>query len=93
MGYSSSILLIVSMAIVSFGVEVNFIHEWKYADFEWESQEQKQAAINSGTYNPLMCVFEDASKADGRLIVDNLKKFIILNFRVQPKFWFRIRFC
>ena len=77
MGYSSSILLIVSMIIVSFGVEVNFIHEWKYADFEWESQEQKQAAINSGTYNPLMCVFEDASKADGRLIVDNLKKFII----------------
>ncbi|XP_011065391.1 PREDICTED: major royal jelly protein 3-like [Acromyrmex echinatior] len=58
------------MAIVSFGVEVNFIHEWKYADFEWESQEQKQAAINSGTYNPLMCVFEDASKADdGRLFI------------------------
>ncbi|KYN16381.1 Major royal jelly protein 5 [Trachymyrmex cornetzi] len=58
------------MAIVSFGIEVNVIHEWKYADFEWRSQEQKKEALISGSYNPLMCLFEDASKADdGRLFV------------------------
>ncbi|XP_018346756.1 PREDICTED: major royal jelly protein 3-like [Trachymyrmex septentrionalis] len=70
MGFTSFILLILSMAIVSFGVEVNVIHEWKYADFEWRSQEQKKEALRSGSYNPLMCLFEDTSKADdGRLFV------------------------
>ncbi|KAG5335505.1 MRJP5 protein, partial [Acromyrmex charruanus] len=70
MGFPLFILLILSMAIVSFGVEVNVIHEWKYADFEWRSQEQKKEALRSGSYNPLMCLFEDASKADdGRLFI------------------------
>ncbi|XP_018401315.1 PREDICTED: major royal jelly protein 3-like [Cyphomyrmex costatus] len=70
MEYFLSTLLILSMVIVSFGIKVNVVHKWKYADFEWENQEQKDAAINSGIYNPYKCVFEDASKADdGRLFI------------------------
>ncbi|KAG5320206.1 MRJP1 protein, partial [Pseudoatta argentina] len=63
-------LLILSMAIMNFGLEVNVIYEWKYAEFEWESQEQKETAINSGTYNPNTSLLVDATKADdGRLFI------------------------
>jgi len=50
------------------------LNKWKYTDFEWQSQEQKKEALRSGSYNPLLCLFEDASKADGRLMVDHSKK-------------------
>ncbi|KAG5322647.1 MRJP3 protein, partial [Acromyrmex heyeri] len=70
MEYSLFTLLILSMAIMNFGLEVNIIYEWKYAEFEWESQEQKETAINSGTYNPNTSLLVDATKADdGRLFI------------------------
>ncbi|KYN02118.1 PREDICTED: major royal jelly protein 1-like [Cyphomyrmex costatus] len=65
-------LLILSMVIVSFGDKLNFVHKWKYCEFEWENQQQKEDAINSGTYNPSRCLFHGATKAeDGRVFVTN----------------------
>ncbi|XP_018401274.1 PREDICTED: major royal jelly protein 3-like [Cyphomyrmex costatus] len=70
MGYSLFTLLILSMAIVNFGLKINIQYEWKYTEFEWESQEQKEAAINSGAYNPYNSLLADASKADdGRIFI------------------------
>ncbi|KYM97328.1 Major royal jelly protein 5 [Cyphomyrmex costatus] len=63
-------LIILCMAIVSFGIKVNYIYEWKYADFIWESNEQKEDAINSGTYNRSACILFDVNKAkDGRIFI------------------------
>ncbi|XP_018401267.1 PREDICTED: major royal jelly protein 1-like [Cyphomyrmex costatus] len=63
-------LLILCMVITSFGIKVNYIYEWKYADFVWESNEQKEDAINSGTYNRSTCPLFDVDKAeDGRIFV------------------------
>ncbi|XP_011694431.1 PREDICTED: major royal jelly protein 3-like [Wasmannia auropunctata] len=63
-------LLILSMAITSFGIKVDFKKEWKYVDFEWDSPEQKIDAINSGRYDPTKCLLYDVDKArDGRLFV------------------------
>ncbi|XP_011690164.1 PREDICTED: major royal jelly protein 3-like [Wasmannia auropunctata] len=61
-------LLILSTAIVSFGLEVNVIKKWKFVDFAWDSPEQKQQAIKSGRYNQSKCLLYDVNKAaDGRL--------------------------
>ncbi|KYM97327.1 Major royal jelly protein 5 [Cyphomyrmex costatus] len=58
------------MTIASFGIKVNYIYEWKYADYIWESNEQKEDAINSGTYNRSTCMLFDVDKAkDGRIFV------------------------
>ncbi|XP_018396201.1 PREDICTED: major royal jelly protein 5-like [Cyphomyrmex costatus] len=70
MRHSLLIVLILSMAIVSFGIKVNVIHQWKYIDYEWESQEQKEDAINSGTYNPYKNFLNGVDRAnDGRVFV------------------------
>ncbi|KYN19178.1 Major royal jelly protein 5 [Trachymyrmex cornetzi] len=69
MGHSLFAMLILSTAIVSFGLKVNVVHKWKYCEYEWESEQQKEDAINS-TYDPYMCVLIDADKAeDGRVFV------------------------
>ncbi|XP_018363991.1 PREDICTED: major royal jelly protein 1-like [Trachymyrmex cornetzi] len=69
-------LLILSMAIVSFGIKVNFVHNWRYCEYEWESQQQKEDAINSDTYNPYKCLFVEALKAeDGRIFITNTRVF------------------
>jgi len=52
------------MAIVSFGIEVNVVHEWKYCEYEWDSQEQKEDVINSGAFNAYTCS-SDLIKANG----------------------------
>ncbi|KYN16382.1 Major royal jelly protein 3 [Trachymyrmex cornetzi] len=70
MEYSLFTLLILSMAIMNLGYEVDVVHEWEYVEFEWESQEQKENAINSGTYNPNTSILVDATKTDdGRLFI------------------------
>ncbi|KYN10301.1 Major royal jelly protein 5 [Trachymyrmex cornetzi] len=70
MGHSLFIILILSMAIVSFGIEVNVVHEWKYCEYEWDSQKQKEDAINSGAFNPYTCNLFDTTKAnDGRIFI------------------------
>ncbi|XP_018343233.1 PREDICTED: major royal jelly protein 1-like [Trachymyrmex septentrionalis] len=76
MRYSLFIILILSMAIVSFGIEVNVVHEWKYCEYEWDSQEQKEDAINSGAFNPYTCSFFGMTKAnDGRIFITMPKFF------------------
>ncbi|XP_018310275.1 major royal jelly protein 3 [Mycetomoellerius zeteki] len=70
MGHSLFAMLILSTTIVSFGLKVNVVHKWKYCEYEWESEQQKEDAINSCTYDPYMCVLIDADKAeDGRVFV------------------------
>ncbi|XP_018401268.1 PREDICTED: major royal jelly protein 1-like [Cyphomyrmex costatus] len=63
-------LLILCMVIEGFGIKVNYIYKWKYADFTWESNEQKEDAINSGTYNRSAFPLYDVDKAeDGRIFI------------------------
>ncbi|KYM97325.1 Major royal jelly protein 3 [Cyphomyrmex costatus] len=58
------------MVIEGFGIKVNYIYKWKYADFTWESNEQKEDAINSGTYNRSAFPLYDVDKAeDGRIFI------------------------
>ncbi|XP_018396172.1 PREDICTED: major royal jelly protein 2-like [Cyphomyrmex costatus] len=70
MEHSLFAMLILSMAIVSFGIKINVVHKWRYCEYEWESKQQKKDAINSGIYDPYTCVLIDADKAkDGRIFV------------------------
>ncbi|XP_018401317.1 PREDICTED: major royal jelly protein 1-like [Cyphomyrmex costatus] len=70
MRYLFTDLLILCMTIASFGIKVNYKYEWKYADYIWESNEQKEDAINSGNYNRSMCLLFDVDKAkDGRIFI------------------------
>ncbi|KYN16378.1 Major royal jelly protein 3 [Trachymyrmex cornetzi] len=70
MRYLLSPLLFLWMTIVSFGIKVNYIYEWKYVDYIWESDEQKEDAIKSGTYNRSRSPLHDVEKAkDGRIFV------------------------
>ncbi|XP_011066323.1 PREDICTED: major royal jelly protein 3-like [Acromyrmex echinatior] len=76
MKYSLCILIILSTAIVSFGVELNVVYEWKYCEYEWKNQQQKKNAINSKFYDPHLCFFFDAIKADdGRVFISTPKYF------------------
>ncbi|KYN16379.1 Major royal jelly protein 3 [Trachymyrmex cornetzi] len=75
MRYILCTLLILWIATVTFEIKVNYIHEWKYVDFIWKSNEQKEDAINSGTYNRSACMIFDVDKAkDGRLFVSISKE-------------------
>ena len=66
MKYLLCTLLILWMATVIFGFKVNYIYKWKYVDFIWESNEQREDAINSGTYNRSTCILFDVDKAKGK---------------------------
>ncbi|KYN02115.1 PREDICTED: major royal jelly protein 4-like [Cyphomyrmex costatus] len=69
MEYSLFALLILSMAIVS-GFELNVVHKWKYYEYEWKSEQQKEDATSSGVYNSYMSMCIDADKANnGRVFV------------------------
>ncbi|EGI70055.1 Major royal jelly protein 3 [Acromyrmex echinatior] len=75
MKYLSCTLLILWMTTATFGIKVNYIYEWKYVDYIWESNEQKEDAIKSGTYNRSACTLLDADKAkDGRIFVTVTKE-------------------
>jgi len=54
------------MATAIFGFKVNYIYKWKYVDFIWENNEQKEDAINSGTYNRSACILFHVDKAKGK---------------------------
>ncbi|XP_072767235.1 major royal jelly protein 3-like isoform X2 [Anoplolepis gracilipes] len=62
---------ILSIAIISFAlVEINYRYEFKYVDFVWPSEEQKNEMIKSGDYNASMCMLHDVDKSpDGRVFV------------------------
>ncbi|XP_011698378.1 PREDICTED: major royal jelly protein 3-like [Wasmannia auropunctata] len=67
-------ILILSMAIMSFGVKLNLLYAWKYIDFLWESPQQRQKAIDFGEYNPGSIVLEDVDEApDGRIFITAVK--------------------
>jgi len=66
MKYLLCTLLILWVATVIFGFNVNYIYEWKYVDFIWESNEQKEDTINSGTYNRSACILFHVDKAKGK---------------------------
>ncbi|XP_011700235.1 PREDICTED: major royal jelly protein 3-like [Wasmannia auropunctata] len=73
MGQSLFALLILSMAIMSFG-ELKVKYQWKYLDYDFDSTEQKENAINSGIYNRSKCMLYDADKADdGRIFLTTPK--------------------
>ncbi|KAG5322750.1 MRJP1 protein, partial [Acromyrmex heyeri] len=70
MGHSLFALPILSTAIVSFGLEVNVVHKWKHCQYDWESEQQKEDAINSGAYSSYMSIFIDAKRVNnGRVFV------------------------
>lgn len=63
------VILLLSMAIMSFAVNLKIIHEWKYVDYVWDSPLEKQKAIDSGNYNPSSVALYDVDEAPGRLIL------------------------
>ncbi|KYN19177.1 PREDICTED: major royal jelly protein 4-like [Trachymyrmex cornetzi] len=70
MKHSLFALSILSMAIVSFGLEINDAHKWKHCQYEWESEQQKKNAISSGAYRSYMSIFIDAKRVNnGRVFV------------------------
>ncbi|KAK0168153.1 hypothetical protein PV327_001981 [Microctonus hyperodae] len=52
------------------GAKLNPVYEWKYIDYVWDSNEQKQEAINSGNYNNSAAIMLDVDiSMDGRVFV------------------------
>jgi len=65
------VILILMTATVSFGdVDLKTEYQWKYIDFLWKDEKQKEDAINSGKYNASSCVLYDVDKAPGKLIAN-----------------------
>lgn len=56
------------MASMNFGLELTTVCEWKYIDYKWNSEQEKEA-IDSGDYNASLCILFDVEKAPGRLIL------------------------
>lgn len=59
------VILILTIATVSFGIIPKTKYEWKYVDFNWNSEKQKESAIKSGDYNASSCVLYDVDKTSG----------------------------
>lgn len=59
------VVLILTIATVSFGLIPKVLYEWEYAEFDWDSEEQKKAAIESGNYNVSSCIFYDVDRTSG----------------------------
>ncbi|KYN02082.1 Major royal jelly protein 1 [Cyphomyrmex costatus] len=69
MTHSLVIILLVTIANISFGVELEDRYEWKYIDYVWNNS-QRQEAIKSGNYNPSNNILFDVDEApDGRVFV------------------------
>lgn len=63
------VISLLSMTIMSFGVDLETVHEWKYVDYQWNNPWEKQIAIDSGYYNASSCILYDVDMARGRLIL------------------------
>ncbi|XP_018343236.1 PREDICTED: major royal jelly protein 1-like isoform X1 [Trachymyrmex septentrionalis] len=69
------VISILTTVTISFGVYLKTKYDWKYIDFLWESEKQREDAINSGNYNPNSCVLYDVDKArDGRIFVTSVRE-------------------
>ncbi|XP_011694312.1 PREDICTED: major royal jelly protein 3-like [Wasmannia auropunctata] len=70
MGHFLITLLILSMAIVSFGIDLNVEFEWKLAEYQWDNWQQLETAIRDNNYQPKKCLLYDVTKADdGRIFI------------------------
>ena len=67
--------LLTCFAIITLGsaVKMDIMFEWKYFDYEWQSSDAKQKAIDSGNYDFRKIVMIDTDQSMG-----NLKDFIII---------------
>ncbi|KAG5322751.1 MRJP5 protein, partial [Acromyrmex heyeri] len=80
MGYFPFVILILSIATISFGVKMKIVYKWKYLDYVWDNPEHKENAINCNNYNVSTCFLNDVDKADdGRIFATVPKMF---NFAV-----------
>ncbi|KAG5332390.1 MRJP2 protein, partial [Acromyrmex heyeri] len=69
------VISILTTVTVSFGVNLTVVYKWKYVDFLWESEKQREAAINSDKYNPNSCVLYDVDKTqDDRIFVTSVRE-------------------
>ncbi|XP_011880236.1 PREDICTED: major royal jelly protein 3-like [Vollenhovia emeryi] len=69
MRYFLLVMSILSMETMSAG-KMRLEYQWKYLDLLWESPQQKQEAIDSGSYNPSVAFLYDVDKApDGRVFI------------------------
>ncbi|XP_050454831.1 major royal jelly protein 1-like [Cataglyphis hispanica] len=69
------VILLVSMAIMSFAANLKPISEWSYLDYEWDSPLKKQEAMDSGNYSPSSGALYDVDMApDGRMFVTAVRK-------------------
>ncbi|KAL6263892.1 hypothetical protein P5V15_003973 [Pogonomyrmex californicus] len=67
------VILLLIIANISFGVELNVMYEWKYVNFTWDS-EQQEMAIKSGDYDPKVIALYDVDVApDGRIFVTSVR--------------------
>ncbi|XP_025992716.1 major royal jelly protein 1 [Solenopsis invicta] len=67
------VISILSIATTSFG-KLHLDYQWKYIDLLWESDQQKQEAIDTGRYNASRYFLYDMDKApDGRIFVTSLR--------------------
>ncbi|XP_015515009.2 major royal jelly protein 2 [Neodiprion lecontei] len=63
-------VLILTIANCAVAAELNVIYEWKYVDYVWNSEEDRQSAIAEGRYNDTQVFTIDVQKAsDGRVFV------------------------
>lgn len=63
------VIWIVSATIVmSHGVKLKPIFEWKFIDFSWDSPDQRNYMIDNGYYNPQVIALYDVDRAEGKLI-------------------------
>ncbi|CAL1679840.1 unnamed protein product [Lasius platythorax] len=69
------VISLLSMTIMSYGVDLETVHEWKYVDYQWNNPWEKQKAIDSGYYNASSCILHDVDMApDGRLFVTSVRE-------------------
>ncbi|XP_018313754.1 major royal jelly protein 3 [Mycetomoellerius zeteki] len=69
------VISILTIVTVSFSINLKNVYDWQYVDFLWDSENQRNDAINSGKYNPNSCVLYDVDEAqDGRIFVTSVRE-------------------
>jgi hypothetical protein len=62
------VFVLAPSALMLTRAELQTVYEWKYLDFLWESDEQKQNAIGAGEYNLSRVLPSDLALAKGILL-------------------------
>ncbi|XP_011874259.1 PREDICTED: uncharacterized protein LOC105565567 [Vollenhovia emeryi] len=75
MKYLLFAILILTTTTLSFGIDLEDLYDWKYVDFLWEDEMQKDYMVKSGKYDPQSCVLYDVDRApDGRIFVTSVRE-------------------